>query len=128
TLYITLGEFEKGILLVPKIEAGLLRYGERLSPVRRAYFCFNIAVLYFGAEKYSVALKWINRLLNDNTVNESQDIHCFAEIFNIIIHLELKNQDLLPYVAKSLHRYLNARNRVYKFETIFLEFANSLIN
>ena len=127
TLYITLGEFEKGIQLVPKIEAGLSRYEEKLSPVRKAYFCFNIAVLYFGAGKYSIALKWINRLLNDNAINESQDIHCFAEIFNIIIHVELKNADLLPYVVKSLQRYLNSRNRVYKFETIFLEFANRLL-
>lgn len=127
TLYIALGEFEKGILLVPKVEAGLTRYEEKLSPVRRAYFYFNIAVLYFGAEKYSVALKWMNRLLNDHAVNESQDIHCFAEIFNIIIHLELKNEDLIPYVVKSLRRYLNSRNRVYKFETIFLEFANRLL-
>jgi len=127
TLYIALGEFEKGIQLVPKIEAGLLRYEEKLSPVRKAYFYFNIAVLYFGSEKYSTALKWINRLLNDQSINESQDIHCFAEIFNIIIHLELKNQDLLPYVVKSLQRYLNSRNRVYKFETIFLEFSNRLI-
>jgi len=127
SLYITLGDFEKGILLVPKIEAGLLRYEEKLSPVRKAYFYFNIAVLYFGAEKYSVALKWINRLLNDNEINESQDIHCFAEIFNILIHIELKNQDLLPYAVKSLQRYLNSRNRVFKFETIFLEFANHLV-
>lgn len=126
-MYITLGEFEKGIQLVPKIEAGLSRYEEKLSPVRKAYFYFNIAVLYFGAGKYSVALKWINRLLNDNAINESQDIHCFAEIFNIIIHVELKNADLLPYMVKSLQRYLNSRNRVYKFETIFLEFANRLI-
>ncbi len=127
TLYISLGEFEKGIQLVPKIEAGLAKYEEKLSPVRKAYFYFNIAVLYFGAEKYSIALKWINRLLNDNAINESQDIHCFAEIFNILIHIELKNQDLLPYAVKSLQRYLNFRNRVYKFETVFLEFANQLI-
>src|SRR4029077_15510089 len=38
TLYITLGEFEKGIQLVPKIEAGLSRYEEKLSPLRKAYF------------------------------------------------------------------------------------------
>lgn len=127
TLCITLGEFEKGILLIPKIESGLLQYEDKLSPVRKAYFYFNIAVLYFGVGKYSVALKWINRLLNDHAINESQDIHCFAEIFNIIIHIELNSQDLLPYVVKSLQRYLNSRNRKYKFETIFLDFVNHLM-
>ncbi len=127
TLYISLGEFEKGIQLVPKIEAGLSRYEEKLNPVRKAYFYFNIAVLYFGVGKYSIALKWINKLLNDTSINESQDIHCFAEIFNIIIHVELKNQDLLPYAVKSLQRYLCSRNRVYKFETIFLDFVNRVI-
>lgn len=127
TLYITLGEFEKGIQLVPKIEAGLLRFGEKLNPVRKAYFYFNIAVLYFGAGKFSTALKWINRLLNDNSINESQDIHCFAEIFNLIIHIELNNEDLIPYAVKSLQRYLSARHRVYRFENIFLDFVNQLM-
>lgn len=94
--------------------------------MRKAYFYFSIAVLYFGEEKFSTALKWINRLPNDSTINESQNIHCFVKIFNIIIHMELKNEDLLPYLLKSLPRYMNSRNRVYRFESVLLEFANQL--
>ncbi len=127
TLYNTVGEFEKSIGLVPSIEKGLDRFGDKINRLRRAYFYFNIAVAYFGAEKYSAALRWTNRLFSEPNIDENQDIYCFARILNLIIHIELKNDDVIPYILTSTSRYLKTRNRVYKFETVFLEFIEQLI-
>lgn len=127
TLYITTGDFEKGIQLVPIIEGGLLLYGDKINNVRKAYLLLNIAILYFGEKKYSEALKWINTLLNNINIDKSEDIHCFAQLLNMIIHLELGNQRLVPYALKSAHRYLSLRNRVYKFENSFLHFINRIL-
>lgn len=127
TLYNTLSEFEKAIALVPAIEAGLDRFGEKINRLRRAYFYFNIAVAYFGAEKYSAALRWTNRLFSEPNIDENQDIYCFTRILNLIIHIELQNDDVVPYILTSTSRYLKTRNRVYKFETVFLEFIDHLI-
>lgn len=126
TLYNNTGDFEKAIALVAKIEEGLEQYEGRLSKLREAYFYFNIAAAYFGAEKYSQALKWINRLLNDHGIAHNEYIHCMAQIFNLIIHIELKNTDLLAYAVKSTQRYLKSRNRAYKFETAFLRFTETI--
>jgi len=127
TLYNALGEFEKAIGLVPAIEKGLDRFGEKINRLRKAYFYFNIAVAYFGAEKYSAALRWTNRLFSEPNIDENQDIYCFARILNLIIHIELQNDDVIPYILTSTSRYLKTRNRVYKFETVFLEFIDQLI-
>jgi hypothetical protein len=127
TLYNTLSEFEKAIELVPAIEKGLSRFGDRISRLRKAYLFFNIAVAYFGAEKYSAALRWTNRLFSEPNIDENQDIYCFARILNLIIHIELQNDDVIPYILTSTSRYLKTRNRVYKFETVFLEFIEQLI-
>ncbi len=127
TLYNTLSEFEKSITLVPGIEKGLDRFGEKINRLRKAYFYFNIAVAYFGAEKYSAALRWTNRLFSEPNIDENQDIYCFARILNLIIHIELQNDDVIPYILTSTSRYLKTRNRVYKFETVFLEFIEQLI-
>ena len=127
TLYNTLSEFEKAIALVPAIEKGLDRFGEKINRLRKAYFYFNIAVAYFGAEKYSAALRWTNRLFSEPNIDENQDIYCFARILNLIIHIELQNDDVIPYILTSTSRYLKTRNRVYKFETVFLEFIEQLI-
>jgi len=48
-------------------------------------------------------------------------------LLNLIVHLELGNQQLVPYALKSTQRYLNLRNRVYKFENIFLHFINRIL-
>ena len=46
---------------------------------------------------------------------------------NVIIHLELKNDDVLPYAIRCAFAYLKAHKRVYKFETVFLDFVSSLM-
>lgn len=127
TLHLLTGEFEKGIALVPIIEEGLKLYGDKINNVRKAYIFFNISILYFGQKNYAEALRWINLFLNNINIDKSEDIHCFAQLLNLIIHLELGNQRLVPYALKSTQRYLTLRNRVYKFETMFLQFINKIL-
>ncbi len=127
SLYIQTGEFDKALKIVEVIDAGLNNYEGKISKVRESFFRFSIAQVYFGVEDYPMALKWINQLLNDNDIDESQDIHCMARIFNMIIHLEAGNEDIVPYTLRSTQRYLEKRNRIYKFESIILSFINKLI-
>lgn len=127
TIYSLSGQFQKGLELVPIVEEGLKLYGQKVSKVRQASFFFNIAIIHFGAGDLSSALKWINRLLNDIEINESEDIYCFAQLLNLIVHLELGNQRLMPYALKSTQRYLSTRNRVYKVETAVLDFISTVL-
>ena len=127
TLYNTLGDFEKARELIPAIEDGLEKYQGKINKLREAYFYSSIAVACFGSEKYSQALRWNNKILNDKAIEQHEDIHCFAKIFNLIIHIELKNESLIPYTYKSTHRYLTQRKRVYKFENVILKFVDRLM-
>lgn len=120
-------EFEKGLALIPQIEDGLEKYGDKLSSMRKAFFYFTISTLYFSNNQFSPALKWINKLLNNIDIDKTQDIHCMAQLYNLIIHLELGNNTLLPYTLRSTQRYLETRNKVYKFETVFLTFVNDTL-
>lgn len=124
TLHTLKEEYDKGIELIPEIEDGILKYGDKLSAVRRSFFYFNIAVLHFWKGELNTALKWVNQLLNNIDIDDTQDIHCMAQIFYLIIHLELGNKSLLPYSLRSTKRYLETRNRVYKFEKVLLDFVN----
>ncbi len=110
------------------MEHGLDMYGEKINKVREAYFYSNIAVLYFGLEQYSKALKWINKLIADEGINEGQDIHCISRIINLIIHLELGNRKHIPTMLTATIRYLSKRKRVYKFEKVMLDFFRKMDN
>jgi len=124
TLHTLKEEYDKGIELIPDIEDGIIKYGDKLSAVRRSFFYFNIAVLYFWKGVMNTSLKWVNQLLNNIDIDDTQDIHCMAQILYLIIHLELGNKSLLPYSLRSTKRYLETRNRVYKFEKVLLDFIN----
>ena len=128
TLYNTLGDFEKSMDLIPAIEDGLEKYQGKINKLREAYFYSSIAVAYFGAEKYSQALRWNNKILNDKKIEQHEGIHCFAKIFNLIIHIELKNESLIPYTYRSTHRYLKQKEREYKFESVFMKFVEQMMN
>lgn len=90
---------------------------------KEAFFYFNIAIVYFASGKYNEALKWLNRLLNDSHLDANQDIHAFARIFDLVVHLEIGNNNLIPYTLRSVQRYLTKQKRMYKFETVFLDFV-----
>lgn len=124
TLYAQSGEFEKGLELIPEIEDGLSKFGDKLSSIRRAHFYFNIAVVHFGMEQYHESLKWINQLLNNVEIDKTRDIHCMAQILNMVIHIELGNKSLLPYALRSTQRFLETRKKSYRFEEVFLNFIN----
>jgi tetratricopeptide (TPR) repeat protein len=127
TLYAQSGEFEKGLELLPEIVAGLKRYDENISSVRKAHFYFNSSVILFGMEHYHESLKWINKLLNNVDIDKTKDIHCIGQILNLVIHLELGNTELLPYTLRSTQRFLETRNKVFRFENVMLEFINEML-
>jgi len=125
SLYIQTGEYEKALHLIPLIENGMKKF--TINKVRASYFNFNIAIVYFATGNYSMALKWINKLINDNSIDASNDIHCLSRIFNLIIHLEMGNNEVIPYTLKSTYRYLDKRKRMYRFENVFLQFINQYL-
>lgn len=121
-IHINTCEFEKGIALVPDISKGLEKYD--VSIESRLVLYYNIANLYFAVADYTNALFWTNKILNDTETGAElrQDLTSFVKIFNLIIHFELGNQELIDYLVKSTYRFLYKRERLYKFETIVLDF------
>lgn len=126
TLYNSIGHFDQAMKLVPKIEEGLMRFEGRISKLREAHFCISVSVACYGAGKYQQALRWTTRLLNDPDVGKNEWIFAVAQVFALILHIELDHKDLLPYVARSVQRYLKTRNRAYQFENVFLKFAEKI--
>lgn len=121
-----MGEYDKAIALVDDIEQYLEAYGEKVNKEQEIVFYYNIAYVYFGAGKYRDSLRWINKLLNDNEQQLRQDLYGFARIFNLIIHFELGNNDLLEYLIKSTGRYLNKRKKDYHSEGVILKYMKKL--
>lgn len=123
TLYNTIGHFGKAMKLAPKIEEGLAKFEGKISKLREAHFAMSMAVACYGSGQLQQALRWTTRLLNDSEAGKNEWIFAVAQVFALILHIELDHRDLLPYVSRNVQRYLKTRNRAYQFENVFLRFA-----
>jgi hypothetical protein len=121
------GDFEKALKLVPLIERGLMTYGANLSAPRIAFLEFKMAVIFLSLGEFSSALKWINNILNNKRLDQKEDLFSFAQLLDLLIHLEMKNKQLLPYALKNTQRYLKSHNRVFSFEKMFLQLISKII-
>ena len=92
------GDFDKGLSLVEDIVEGMEENEGKLHKEQIVSFYYHIAYIYFGAGKYNKALFWINKVLNDNENTLRQDIYSYARLFNLVIHYELGNHDVLQEI------------------------------
>ena len=119
-------EFTKAIDMIPEIEEGYRLYGSRINSLRKGYIDFKIGISYFSLGHYNEALHWINKILNEEKIDQKQDIFCFAQLINLLLHFGLKNDRFLPYAINSTKRYFKNRNLIYKFEKIFLKMISQI--
>ena len=126
-LYNKMGDFQNGIKLSKDISIAMKEYGEKINKEQRLLFSYNIAISFFGAGDYKEALQWINNVLNENDQNLRRDIFNFAKLFNLLIHFELGNTDLLEYTIKSTVRFLNKKEKDYQAEGVVVKYLKKLI-
>lgn len=120
------GRHAQALELVPEITAGMERLGDRLHKEHRLEFQWSIACAYFGAGQMNKALHWLNKVLNDTEPALRQDIFTYARLFNLVVHYELGNYDLLAYITRSTQRYLGKRQRAYEVETLIIDHIKRL--
>ncbi|MEW6469017.1 MAG: hypothetical protein AB1458_08845 [Bacteroidota bacterium] len=120
--YIHSGEYKKGVELFEQIEGAFGRLNPDISKSAEMSFYYTFAYIYFGAGDLRKSLFWLNKIINDTEAGVRDDILVSARLFNLILHYELGNESLIEYNVKSTYRYLLARNRLFRIETILLEF------
>lgn len=120
------GEHDQALGLVDEILEGLEKAGPRLHKEHQLEFFFALAEVYFGAGQHSKALFWLNKVLNDNEPTLRQDIFTYARLFNLVLHYELGNFDLLEYIVRSTQRFLNKRQRDFQVENTLVDHIKRL--
>jgi len=115
------GEHARAMELVAPIIEGMEALGTRLQKEHELEFYFALACVYFGAGEMNKALFWLNKVLNDNEPTLRQDIFTYARLFNLVVHYELGNFDLLEYIVRSTQRFLSKRQRAYQVEVLLIE-------
>ena len=117
------GEFEKAVRSLDDFEQQ--RKEKSVGPPNKlseTILNYNACCVHFGAGNFSAANAYLNRILNEPNIDLRSDIQCFARILALLIHYELGNEDLIPYLIRSTYRYLFKRKSLYRFEHIVIDF------
>ncbi|TXC78441.1 hypothetical protein [Luteibaculum oceani] len=120
------GRYEEAVEKAEEVAERMERLGDKLNKEKQLLLSYLISYVYFGNGKYKQSLFWINRVLNDNENVLRQDIFSYARIFNLVIHFELKNFDLLEYIIKSTNRYLNKKPQNFEVESLLVDYIKRL--
>ncbi|MCC6690102.1 MAG: hypothetical protein IT235_01090 [Bacteroidia bacterium] len=83
---------------------------------------FNLSIIYLYVGNYKEALKWNVSVLERPTHELRSDIAAMVRIINLILHYELDNSELLPYLIRSAYRYLLKKGKLFRIEKCILLF------
>lgn len=120
-------EFERAFSLIKPIEKNHHQF-KAIYPLEHLIIdYYQFFYIHFIRAEYSRSLFWLNKILNLKEEKRiRQDIRSFSEIVKLVVHYELENYELLPYITKSTYRYFAKIKKTYRFETAFLSAVKKL--
>lgn len=122
------GEFEKGLSAVKGNERVWESVQAKIGRLEVLVFYDNMRSLSFAVEDFKRALFWNNKILNESEAEFRSDLYSIAMIWNIIIHYDMGNFQLVESLTRSVINAFDADNRVHKFEKLFFKSMKKIIN
>ncbi len=122
------GELDRAVEESREVEQNLQLFSDKLSFARMAFLNYKIGIIHFSAGNHREALRYMNNILNHPGLDEKEDIVSFALLMELLINFELGNYDYLRYTYRNTRRTLSRRNRLYRFESVFLNMISKLLH
>ncbi len=125
--YLNTGKFEAGAVLVDQIRDLLARYAAKVPASRQITFYYNLTIFHFLQGNYSDALHWLNQIRNLPRIDVRQHIQDFSRVFQIVIHFELGNHDLVEYLHWSALRHYQGKKKMQSFERVVFSHLKDIL-
>ncbi len=114
------GDFREGLPLIPVVVDKLKEYSLFVDSHRILVFNYKIAMLYFGAGQYGLAIDFLHKIINYNRPGLRNDLQCYARLMHLICHYEMGNDEILESLIKSVYRFMaKMKNLTVVEEEIF---------
>jgi tetratricopeptide (TPR) repeat protein len=97
-----------------------------ITPTTQSMISLYSSIAYFHLGNYDEALS-IVRTMIDNPLYEMRiDNLMYAQMLHLMIHYELKNYELLPYLIKSFARFCKTKDFKQDFVMLFIDHMQKL--
>lgn len=124
--YFLSGDFEEGISAIPKSLRRINRYADKLDPHRIMVLYFKIAWMYFGAERYAMSLKYLNKIITLEVGHLREDIQGYTRLMHLMAHYELENYDIGEYLIKNVDTFFKKMKSANTLQASTLDFFKTI--
>ncbi len=124
--YIFTHNYEEGKTYILKNEKDLVENENLYGRSFLMAIVDSCCVIHFMLKEYSMALKWVNRILNYKG-NIRYEIQGVARLINLLIHYELKNYDHVEYLLKPTTTFLKKHNLYHEYEKEIISFFGRVV-
>lgn len=117
---LTLGNFSNLREMEKEFERALKDFDGQLSEVKIVSNSASMATHFFYIGDFKRAAKWTNWLRTQGKKSVRQEMQAVGRIIELISNWELGNDYLLPYMWRSVYRFLMKSDKKYAFESEIL--------
>jgi len=120
------GTFPESEYLIPEILNKIKLHSEHLDEHHEMLFYYKIASIYFGTEKYTESIFYLEKIINNKNLYVREDLACFARLLCLIAHYETGKDFNLESQLKSTYTFLIKMNDLHEVQKEIIRFLKKL--
>ncbi|RTY75364.1 hypothetical protein EKL98_03840 [Flavobacterium bomense] len=120
------GTFAEGEYLIPEVLGKLKIHTDHLDEHHEMLFYYKFASIYFGNEKYTDCIFYLEKIINNKNLSMREDLMCFARLLCLIAHYELGKDYYLENQLKNTYKFLIKMNDLHEVQKEIIKFLKNL--
>ncbi len=124
--YLTNNEYKNVVRKLKEIEKCDDETLSLIEPYHIIYFYYIQIISFIYVGQFNLALKHVNKILNDFDKSDRPQVYLRLEVLNVIIHFELKNDDLVTKLTKQIIKNDISKKLLLPFELTILTALNKI--
>jgi hypothetical protein len=120
------GTFDESEYLIPIVLEKIKLHNEHLDEHHEMMFYYKISCIYFGTEKYSKSIFYLEKIINNKNLTMREDLMCFARLLYLIEHYEMGKDSNLESQIKSTYKFLLKMNDLQEVQKEIIRFMKNL--
>jgi len=117
----------RGRRLIQELPRWLEQHAQHISIPSQLGFRYNFTAFYFLHANYKQALHSAQQILHHASSEHRKDLQRAAEVYQLIIHFQLENTDVLEYLHRSYVRAQTKSSPHYPYARFVADLVRSLL-
>lgn len=113
-------EYEKAILFIKSVQTKFDELNKLIKFENELLLHYHASLSYFHNGDYKKSLKWVNNIINSTSKEVRVEVKASVYTLNILIHLELNNHELLPYLVKTTSNFFKTNGMSNDLDLAFI--------